>query len=122
MTSPQVLVIDDDHNLADICATVFRTAGLTVETIVDSQIALKSLKQIQPKMILLDLHMPGISGEIILEEIKADTRLAETIIVVTTADMVLIEQLQSQVDHTLPKPFKIGQLRKLADVLLAEVS
>ena len=118
MTSPHVLIVDDDHNLGNICSIVFKHSGLEAEVIVDGHSALERLKEIKPKMILLDLHMPGLSGQAVLDEIKADERLSDTIIVLTTADLIVMQKLENKVDQILPKPFKIEQLRHLASTLL----
>ncbi|MEM7032221.1 MAG: response regulator [Chloroflexota bacterium] len=116
MASPQVLIIDD-HNLGNICALVFKHGGISAEIVVDGRMALDRLKEVQPKMILLDLHMPGISGQVVLDKIRSDTRLSDTIVVLTTADLVLMQQLQEKADLVLPKPFKVEQLRELASRL-----
>ena len=65
-------------------------------------------------MVVLDLHLPEISGETILHQIRADERLAGTSIMVATADPHLAETLRSEADLVLIKPISFGQLRDLA--------
>lgn len=67
-----------------------------------------------PAVVVLDLHLPRISGEQILNHIRADSRLAHTCIIVATADPVKADALAEQTDLVLIKPISFGQLRDMA--------
>ncbi len=67
-----------------------------------------------PALIILDLHLPFLSGKDLLYYIRADQRFTQTRIMLTTADTVLAENLREEADLVLLKPISPGQLRDLA--------
>ena len=70
-----------------------------------------------PRLILLDMHLPHISGEILLAKIKADTRYSNTNVVITTADARMAEAYSEIADFTMVKPISFVQLRDLTSRL-----
>lgn len=92
-------------------------AGFEVEQIQDGRTALERLAAITPALILLDLHLPHISGEQLLEAIRAEERLAKTWVILATADLPRIESLKNKADFILTKPFSFYQLHNLATQL-----
>jgi DNA-binding response OmpR family regulator len=63
---------------------------------------------------LLDLHLPGVSGERILQLIRSDPRLAGTRVIIASADPRTVRLLEAEADIALVKPVTFGQLRDLA--------
>lgn len=89
-------------------------AEFETETVRDGNQALARLGEIVPDLITLDLHLPKVSGEDILKEIKKDERLKDAKIIIATADTRLGEFLSPQVDKVLLKPIRFSHLRDLA--------
>jgi len=77
------------------------------------------LKEIVPDLIILDLHMPGVTGEELLKQIRADERMEKTRVIIASADALRAQQLSSQVDMVLLKPISFTQLNQLAGRLFA---
>ncbi len=113
MTKPFALIIEDDPQLGQIFTFSLETEFDT-ELITEGHLALERLKQIVPLIIVLDLHLPGISGKEILSQIRADERLADTRVILATADARQAELLSNQADLVLLKPVSPMQLRELA--------
>jgi len=111
---PQVFIIEDDENIAAIFKAAIDQAGLTSEIISDGQTALEHLVNETPNAILLDLHLPFVSGQEILTYIRATERLAKTRVVVVSADVFKVEQLQKEGYETLLKPVGFRQMYALA--------
>ena len=111
---PQVFIIEDDENIAAIFKAAIDQAGLTSEIISDGQTALEHLVNETPNAILLDLHLPFVSGQEILTYIRATERLAKTRVVVVSADVFKVEQLQKEGYETLLKPIGFRQMYALA--------
>jgi diguanylate cyclase (GGDEF)-like protein len=59
----RVLIIDDDVDLLAYLNTVLTHAGMTVETLQDPSHLLDRTSSFQPELVLLDLHMPEVSGD-----------------------------------------------------------
>ncbi len=108
------LIIEDDWDLACIFAEALQAAKFETEIIRDGQAGLTRLLEIQPALVVLDLHLPTITGEQILQKIEAQAELVKTRVIITSADALMAEQLRAKVDLVLLKPISFSQLRDLA--------
>jgi FixJ family two-component response regulator len=57
-----VYVVDDDGSVREGAAALMRSAGLRVETFSSAQEALERARAKTPDCMVLDVHLPGISG------------------------------------------------------------
>jgi CheY-like chemotaxis protein len=114
MEKPLALIIEDDQKLADIFSLSLQAAEFLTEIVANGQIALTRLAEIVPAVVVLDLHLPHVSGEKILQQIRGDKRLAQTRIMLATADALMAEELRGEADLVLLKPISPTQLRDLA--------
>lgn len=117
MEKPFALVIEDDKNLAMAFAEALEEAQYKVEVIFDGQTALDRLATITPVTVVLDLHIPYVSGADILHYIRADERLANIRVIVATADDQTASMLDDLANLVLLKPIGYQQLRDLASRL-----
>lgn len=113
--SELALIIEDDEDLANIFAEAVRGVGFEVEHAADGKIAQERLTSgTPPYLILLDMHLPHVSGEDLLTKIiKTDERFERTMIIITTADARMGDAYRDQVDFVLVKPISFVQLRDL---------
>jgi CheY-like chemotaxis protein len=117
--SELALIIEDDEDLANIFAEALRGVGFEVELVADGQIAQERLKNgIAPYLILLDMHLPHISGaDLLTNIIRKDEQLAKAVVIITTADARMGEAYTDQVDFVMIKPISFVQLRDLTSRL-----
>jgi two-component system response regulator VicR len=117
------LIIEDDEDLGDIFAEALRGVGFEVEHIEDGEVAQERLKSGEvPYLILLDMHVPHISGaDLLTNIIKKDERFAKTIVILTTADARMGEAYTEQADFVMIKPISFVQLRDLSNRLKPQV-
>ena len=108
------LVIEDEADLAFMCSEALKAAGFETEVIRDGLQAQARLAEVTPQVVVLDLHLPGLDGRLLLRQINEDARLASTRVIVTTADPVLAEAVRRDATMTLLKPVSFTQLRDLA--------
>ena len=108
------LVIEDDPEQQKIFTKAVEMAGFSVETIGDGTEAIQRLDEVTPSLIILDLHLPTVSGDEILRHIRADERLASVSVILATADPLLADTLHDESDLILLKPISFIQLRDLA--------
>lgn len=112
---PLALIIEDDEKLADIFTTIFGVAGYETKIIYDGAMAKKTLSAEKPTVIVLDLHLPQVSGVEILEEIKTTMPPDQTQVVIITADVPLARKLQDKGEvNVLIKPVHFNELHSLA--------
>lgn len=113
--SELALIIEDDEDLANIFAEALRGVDFEVEHVVDGKQAQERLLNgTPPYLILLDMHLPHISGGDLLTNIlKKDERFEKTMVIITTADARMGDAYREQVDFVLIKPISFVQLRDL---------
>ena len=112
--SELALIIEDDEDLASIFAEALRGIDYTVEHVADGKLAQERLKTgAVPFIILLDMHLPHISGGDLLASIKQDERFEKTIVIITTADARMGDLYRDQADFVMIKPISFVQLRDL---------
>jgi DNA-binding response OmpR family regulator len=106
-------IIEDEHDLAGLFAEALQAAQYSTEIISDGQLASMRLSEVSPDLVLLDLHLPGVRGKTILQQIREDSRLSSTIVIIASADPHSVRTLEGQADLALVKPITFTQLRDL---------
>jgi CheY-like chemotaxis protein len=85
---------------------------------------LAAIRAQQPDVILLDMHLPDISGMELLRHLKADPHTGGIPIVVVSAD-ALAQQIDAAFEagctHYLTKPVSVTELLGVLDDLLKEI-
>ena len=82
----RALIVDDDLSMTMVVESVLRRSGMDTRVINDPTLALPMLESFLPDVILLDLHMPGISGLELLSLFRAHTKTAFTPVVLISGD------------------------------------
>jgi two-component system cell cycle response regulator DivK len=111
--SALAFIIEDDQDLSTIFADALEAVGYEVEQIKDGMKAQQRLSEEVPFLILLDMHLPHISGADLLKEIKADDRFKSSLVILTTADARMAEAYEPVADFVMVKPISFVQLRDL---------
>lgn len=114
MNEPLALIVEDDADSLEIFREALSAAGFLTEAIQDGQTAQKRLLEIVPTLVILDLHLPRVSGEALLGHIRGLPQLKSTRVIVTTADALAADFLRDQADFVMVKPISYVQLRDLA--------
>jgi DNA-binding response OmpR family regulator len=115
--SALAFIIEDDQDLSTIFADALETVGYKVEQIKDGLLAQQRLNEEVPFLILLDMHLPHVSGADLLTKIKADDRFKGTTVILTTADARMAEAYEPMADFVMVKPISFVQLRDLTSRL-----
>lgn len=118
MGRPLVLVIEDDPDIGSSMVEVLEYLDVYAEWMPDGTRAYQAVVDKRPALVLLDIHLPGKSGLEILDEIRADPRVAATRVAMVTADAYLSKEIKQKADGILLKPYTIDQLNTLALHLL----
>lgn len=114
LEKPLALIIEDDVAQATIFEKALQMADFETEIITDGQVALDILQTATPALIVLDLHLPNISGKEILQVVRAEPRLTGVRVMLATANPLAAESLRKSSDLVLIKPISFSQLRDLA--------
>ncbi len=111
--SGEILIIEDDRDINDLLATALGKAGYATTQAwsgTEGQMLIK-LNGSAYSLVLLDLMLPGISGEKLLEEIR-QTDNSLPVIILTAKDELdeKINLLTSGADDYITKPFEIKEV------------
>jgi CheY-like chemotaxis protein len=86
----RILLVEDDIDLAQLYRGVLRMAGFDARHAADGWSALRAIDDDRPDLIVVDMHLPGLRGDEILEELSTRTETRQIpAIVVTGADIDL---------------------------------
>jgi two-component system, chemotaxis family, chemotaxis protein CheY len=108
--SPRILVVDDNDALRENLAEALQIEGYPVEVAADGPTALSLLAEDPPPgIVLLDLMLPGMSGSDVLSRIRADARLRDVKVVLTTGASAAAARAVPA-DAVLMKPFGVTDL------------
>jgi len=117
-----VLYIEDNlSNLRLVERTLALRPGVKLIPAMQGRLGLALAQQHRPDLILLDLHLPDISGEQVLRELQGDPGLRQTPVVVLSADATpgqVQRLLAAGVRAYLTKPLDVRQLLALLDEVL----
>ena len=83
---PLVLIADDARDNREMYAWHLSENGFRVAETSDGAEAVKLAKQLQPAVVVLDVHMPGVDGIAATRQIRRDAKIRNTPILVLTAD------------------------------------
>jgi CheY-like chemotaxis protein len=113
MNRPFIMIVEDDIELSDIISTVLQGSGLNTETVRDGGLAFDRIAATEPDVILLDMHLPNVSGSEILTSIRSTPKLSQTRVVITTADALIGRANEDKADLVLIKPITFDQILNL---------
>jgi DNA-binding NtrC family response regulator len=102
-----ILIVDDEEVLQDVLSSLLRKEGYDVLSARSGEEGLEVLAENDVDLVLLDLMLPGISGQDVLQKIRRSD--PDTVVVVVTAYSSIegaIEAMRSGAFHYIPKPFK----------------
>ena len=114
---PHILIIEDDAELGPLFQELISESGLQCELVASGEQAIARLRDFTPGGVLLDIHLPGVSGLEVLNHIRSDKRLEHVFVAVVTADSMRAKQASSLADRCLIKPLDYADLQELTEVI-----
>ncbi len=103
----RILIVDDEEVLQDILTSLIRKEGHSPVSARTGEEALLMLSREEIDLVLLDLMLPGMSGQEVLLQIRA--KYPDQVVVVITAHSSVesaIEAMRAGAFHYISKPFK----------------
>ena len=83
-----MLYIEDNITNSQLMERALRTQGqIELVMAVQGSLGLDLAKRLRPDLVLLDLHLPDISGEEVLQNVRESPSIADTVVVVCSADV-----------------------------------
>jgi len=85
MSSEPILVVDDNAINLKLVRVVLAGAGFDVSAVQDAEEAIALLDSYTPRLILMDLQLPGMDGYELTRQLKAAARTSKIVIVAVTS-------------------------------------
>lgn len=118
MSEETVLLVEDNPRNLKLARDVLEFAGFSVTVAMTGEAALSEATRSLPDLILMDLQLPGISGNTVLVRLREDPRTADIPVVALTAFAMPADRehaLATGFDGYLEKPISVrefpGQVR-----------
>jgi DNA-binding response OmpR family regulator len=119
-----ILLVEDDALLATLETAILTAHGYVVTQVENGELALSTLREFVPDLVLLDLDLPGeVNGWDVLKALRAYAGTSMTPVLLTSAEATAQKHLRtrgenrSTLDH-LPKPYLIPTLLKRIERML----
>jgi two-component system cell cycle response regulator DivK len=121
MRAATVLIVDDNPVNLKLAAYLLASKGYAVDTAVDAVSAMAALRLRKPRVILMDLQLPGMDGLALTRSIKGDPLTSDIRILAVTADAMKgddVRALAAGCDGYVSKPIDTRLLPALVQDLL----
>ena len=118
----RILVADDDVDIRDLVVFKLTQAGYDVEAVQDGAAALQAIEASPPRLAILDVMMPGLSGIDVLRKVRADERLKDLEVILLTAksrDIDVDAGFATGASDYVVKPFSPRELLHRVNALVA---
>jgi DNA-binding response OmpR family regulator len=116
----KLLIVEDDIALGDSVNDILQGRGHEIILIRDGKAAWDWLDNNVPDCVVLDMHLPNVSGIQILDKIRATDRLAQVKVLAVTADALIPRLIENKADATFSKPFSAVQLANIISRLTGQ--
>lgn len=107
MAGEPILIVDDNPLNLKVIRVLLATEGYDVRTASDAEEALAVLQTFRPRLILMDLQLPGVDGLELTRRLKGDPATQDLTIVALTAYAMMGDEqkaLDAGCDGYIPKP------------------
>src|SRR5437763_13308597 len=119
----KVLLVDDDNDILTSMQAAFEPTGATIDMAKDGNKAVELVEKNQPDLVVLDMMLPGRSGFLVLEKIKArKPKNSKPFVIMITGNQGARHKMYAEtlgVSEYLNKPVKLYKLIASAEKLLA---
>ena len=110
MNSKDILILDDDIDLAMIASDALEDYGYTVEIAESIEKAYSLMEETKFKLIILDINLPEGTGFDFCTEIRKESTIPIIFISARTSDTDKVRGLDIGGDDYLPKPYSLAEL------------
>lgn len=119
MLKKKVIVCDDDEGILDMMSVVLESEELDVVTESNSLNLQHLIAEQRPDLLMLDLWMPVLSGDLILRQLREQemTRTLPVIVISASSDGEKIA-MDNGANYFLAKPFDLDELSRWISQLI----
>ena len=111
-----VLIVDDDPSIVRALKAILERHGCRTCVAMDGREALQKIDEKKPDLIILDLWLPEVPGEMVCKVIKRNEKFKDIPVIMVTAKCTEVDRIIGRVigaDYYVNKPFDAMALLKL---------
>jgi two-component system nitrogen regulation response regulator GlnG len=117
----QVLIVDDDQDIAQMLAALMKKEGLASLVAYNGETALQMVPVRAPDLMLVDVTMPGIDGMEVLKRVKETNPCLPVIMITAYAAIpTSVAAMRAGAFDYLPKPFDHAEVIRVVRAALTE--
>ena len=120
VNNSDILVVDDNNGIRQLMCEFFSLEGFFVKQAADGLTALQLVMEEKPKLVLLDMRMPGLGGIQTLAKLRDIAPEIIVVIMCAYFDAKYIEEAieKGQIKHYIFKPFDLEEVGIIISNLL----
>ncbi len=121
MAPKRILIVEDDHSLAEIVAYNISQAGYEVTVARDGSDGLQQAELLQPELIILDLMLPVMDGLEVCRRLRSNPATADVLVLMLTAKSEEADEVVGfsvGADDYVSKPFSVKVLLERMKAML----
>ena len=125
MVNEKILVVDDEEHIAELIRYNLTSNGYKVITANNGIDAVKIAIEEKPNLILLDLMIPGKDGYDVCKDVRSNSEIRNTPIIMLTAKSEELDKilgLELGADDYITKPFSVRELLARVKAVLRRFS
>ena len=107
---PNILVVDDEPQIARVLKTTLASHGYSIRTAHDGDEALQLMKDWSPDLVITDLGMPNMDGLALCRHVRAKSAVPIIVLSVRGEERTKVEALDAGADDYVTKPFSVNEL------------
>lgn len=100
-----ILIIEDDLSIANELKEMLDNAGYNAKTVDDFHNVLAEIKKEKPDLILLDINLPKINGEILLQQIRKEYNTPVIMVTSKNSEVDEVLSMSYGADDYITKPY-----------------
>lgn len=114
----KILIVEDEEKIVEVLTSFLQSRGFAVISRKDGLQALKVLAEEDISLVILDLMLPGMSGEEICVELRKRFRVPVIMLTAKVAESDLVEGLKVGADDYVTKPLSLKELMARIEAVL----
>ncbi|MDU5273578.1 MAG: response regulator, partial [Finegoldia magna] len=107
LTDIKILIVEDEKNISNAEKKYLEVEGFQVDQAFDGQEAITMINTTDYSLIILDLMLPKVSGEKVMEVIRSRTETPVIMVTAKVDESEILEGLKLGADDYITKPFSL---------------
>lgn len=113
-----VLIVEDDHNIADLLRLYLEKEGYEVAIAPDGLKGVEKFREVQPALVLLDVMLPGMDGWGVCRTIRAESKTPIIMLTAKSETEDKVQGLKQGADDYITKPFEMKEVLARIEAVL----